>query len=79
MKTEKILSFGLWLAIVAIAVWGHFHLPDGPMATHYGLNGEVNGTAPARCRPRHDGRDGIRHHAPPPVGPAAADAQKRLD
>ncbi len=46
LKTEKGLAAILWLVTVAIAVWGHFHLPDGPMATHFGLNGAPDGYQP---------------------------------
>lgn len=46
LKTEKALGAGLWLITVAIAVWGHFHIPDGLMATHFGLNGAADGYQP---------------------------------
>ncbi len=46
MKTEKILSLVLFVAMLGLSAWGHFHLPDGPVPIHYGLHGEVNGTLP---------------------------------
>lgn len=46
LRTEKILSLLLWLVMVGFAIWGHFNLPDGPMAIHFDLNGNANGFAP---------------------------------
>ena len=42
MKTDRVLSLVLWLAMVALSVWAHFHLPDAPLPTHYGISGEAD-------------------------------------
>ena len=46
LRTEKILSLLLWLVMAGFAVWGHFNLPDAPMAIHFDINGDANGFAP---------------------------------
>lgn len=46
LKSEKLICAGLWLAMVAVSVWGWLTLPDAPMAIHFGAEGTANGFAP---------------------------------
>lgn len=46
LKTETVLSGLMVLAMAGIGVWGHFALPDIPIAIHYGYAGEADGFAP---------------------------------
>ncbi len=46
LRTEKVLSLTLWAIMAGFAVWGHFNLPDGPMAVHFDISGNANGFAP---------------------------------
>jgi uncharacterized membrane protein len=43
LRSEQILSLCLWLAVVAFSLWARFQLPDAPIATHFGLDGQPNG------------------------------------
>jgi uncharacterized membrane protein len=45
-RSEKILCLVLLATMVAVAIWGYFHLPDGPVAVHFGLDGAPNGFQP---------------------------------
>ncbi len=46
LKTEKGLGAFLWLVTLGIAIWGHFHVPDGLMAIHFGWSGAADGYRP---------------------------------
>lgn len=46
MRTERVLSLLLVLAVAGLSVWAHFHLPDAPVTTHWGLNGQPDGSMP---------------------------------
>jgi uncharacterized membrane protein len=46
LKTETLLSALMVLAMSGFGVWGHFALPDVPIAIHYGLNGQADGFVP---------------------------------
>lgn len=39
LKTEKILTFVLCLAMAGLGLWGHMTLPDAPIAVHFGMQG----------------------------------------
>ena len=43
MRNEKILCLLLFAVMVGFAVWGHFNLPDVPVAVHFGADGQPNG------------------------------------
>lgn len=43
LRSEQILSFCLWLGVVLFCLWARFQLPDAPIATHFGLDGQPNG------------------------------------
>jgi uncharacterized membrane protein len=46
LRTETVLSGLMVLVMAGAGVWGHFNLPDMPIAVHYGLNGQADGFAP---------------------------------
>lgn len=46
LKREKLLSLILWLVMAGFSAWGYFHIPDGPVAIHFGLDGTPNGYQP---------------------------------
>ncbi|MGA9659080.1 MAG: SdpI family protein [Asticcacaulis sp.] len=46
LRNEKILCLVLFAAMIGLSIWGHFTLPDAPMAVHFGLDGEPNGYQP---------------------------------
>jgi uncharacterized membrane protein len=46
LKTEKVLGAGLLLVMAGFALWGHFNLPDGLIAVHFGVNGKADGYQP---------------------------------
>ena len=46
LKSEKLLSLLMWLVMAGLSVWGYFHVPDGPVAVHFGLDGAANGFQP---------------------------------
>lgn len=46
LRTETVFSGLMVLVMVGAGVWGHFNLPDIPIAIHYGLNGQADGFAP---------------------------------
>lgn len=39
LKTEKILTLALCLAMAGLGVWGHMTLADAPVAVHFGTEG----------------------------------------
>ncbi len=39
LKTEKILTPVLCLAMAGLGLWGHMTLPDAPIAVHFGVQG----------------------------------------
>ena len=43
MRNEKILCLLLFAVMLGFAVWGHFNLPDVPVAVHFGPDGQPNG------------------------------------
>jgi uncharacterized membrane protein len=43
LKSEKILCLLLFAIMAGFAVWGHFNLPDAPVAVHFGPDGQANG------------------------------------
>ena len=46
MRNEKILCLLLFAVMAGFAVWGHFNLPDAPVAVHFGADGQPNGYQP---------------------------------
>ena len=46
LRSEQVLSLCLWLGVVAFCVWARQRLPDAPVATHFGLNGQADGYMP---------------------------------
>jgi len=46
LRSEKLLCLGLWLVMAGLSLWGYFHIPDGPVAVHFGLDGTANGFQP---------------------------------
>lgn len=46
MKADRLFCVVLWLAMAALSVWAHFHLPDAPLPTHYGISGEADSFMP---------------------------------
>lgn len=46
LRTETVLSGVMVLAMAGLGLWGHFILPDAPIAIHYGFNGQADGFAP---------------------------------
>ncbi len=46
MKADRIFSLLLWLAMAGLSVWAHFHLPDTPLPTHYGIDGQADNFMP---------------------------------
>lgn len=46
LRNELIFSLIVWLAAIALSVWGHFILPDQPIATHFAADGTANGFMP---------------------------------
>lgn len=46
MKTDRIVSLVLWLVMVGLSIWAHLHLPDAPLPTHYGIDGQADNFMP---------------------------------
>jgi len=46
LRSEKILCLLLFAVMAGFAVWGHFNLPDVPVAVHFGPDGQPNGYQP---------------------------------
>jgi len=46
LRTEKILGTVLLLIMAGLALWGHFNLPDAPMAVHFNASGVADGYQP---------------------------------
>ena len=46
LRNEQILSLCLWFGTVVFSLWARFQLPDAPIATHFGLDGQPNGFMP---------------------------------
>ena len=46
LKNETIVSFVMWLIMVGVSAWGYLHVPNVPMAVHFGIDGTPNGYQP---------------------------------
>ena len=46
LRSEQVLSLGLWLAVTIFSLWARYQLPDAPIATHFGVDGQPNGYMP---------------------------------
>ncbi|MGN6210063.1 SdpI family protein [Asticcacaulis sp.] len=46
LRSEQILSLGLWLGVVLFCLWARYQLPDAPIATHFSVDGQPNGYMP---------------------------------
>lgn len=46
LRSEKILCLLLFAVMAGFAIWGHFNLPDVPVAVHFGPDGQPNGYQP---------------------------------
>ena len=42
----KVFSLLIIGVFIGLAVWLHYRLPDTPVATHFGVDGEANGFMP---------------------------------
>lgn len=46
LKNEMLVSLVMWLIMVGVSVWGYLHVPNVPMAVHFGMDGTPNGFQP---------------------------------
>jgi uncharacterized membrane protein len=46
LRTETVLSGLMVLVMAGFGLWGHFGLPDVPIAIHYDIHGQADGFAP---------------------------------
>lgn len=46
LRSEQGLSLCLWLGVVAFSIWARYRLPEAPIATHFGIDGQPNGYMP---------------------------------
>jgi len=46
LRSEPVLSLCLWLGVVLFCLWARSRLPDMPIATHFGLDGQPDGYMP---------------------------------